>query len=179
MKNKKPVWFTYFSNVVPAEYEKWMEDMEAQGWHIRKIGQWSSLRMVFYKERPRKYRYVFDLQPFPKKDYKDTYRQFGWEFVGQMASAFIWRREYEGERPEAFTDSESLEKRSTRTAGAASVSMTMFWTAAAAIAILLVTQYGNMSASTSLQLIIADIFFGVLAILMTLAVWKIYKNRNK
>ena len=135
--------------------------------------------MVLQKGRPRKYRYVFDMQPFPKKDYKQTYEQFGWEFVGQMASAMIWRREYEGERPEAFTDSESLERRGTRTAGAASVSMIMFWIAAIVIAVVLLLLYNEMPWEHSLELIILDVFMGTLAILMTVVVRKIYKNRRK
>lgn len=179
MKDKKTKWFTAFTNVVPAEYELWFENMEAQGWHIKKIGQWSSIRMAFYRERPRKYRYVVDMQAFPKKDYKETYKQFGWELMGQMASSFIWRKEYEGERPEAFTDPESLEKRGTRTARAASVSMVMFWVIAVVIAIVLAVEYSKMPASTSMQLIILDAFIGALAIGMTFVVRKIYKNRNK
>ncbi len=55
--------------------------------------------MNFVKEKPKKYRYVIDMQAFPKKDYKLTYQEFGWEFVGQMASAFVWRKEYAKERP--------------------------------------------------------------------------------
>ncbi|MEI6100207.1 MAG: DUF2812 domain-containing protein, partial [Eubacteriales bacterium] len=111
--------------------------------------------------------------------YQQTYEQFGWEFVGQMASAFIWRREYEGERPEAFTDSESLEKRTTRTAGAASVSMILFWVVAVVIACILMVQYDKMPRGDSLQLIILDCFIGALAILMSFVVRKIYKNRKK
>jgi hypothetical protein len=179
MKNKKSVWFSAFTKVVPAEYEAWMEDMEAKGWHLKKIGQWSSVRMVFYRSKPHKYRYVFDMQPFPKKEYTATYEQFGWEFVGQMASAFIWRKEYESERPEAFTDVESLDKRGRRTAGAAAVSMMVFWTGVAAISIVLAVLYGRMSQEDRIELIFMDIFIGVLAVLMSIVVRKIYKNRNK
>jgi hypothetical protein len=179
MKNKKAFWFSAFKYVVPSEYEAWMEGMEEQGWHLEKIGQWSSIRMVFHRGEPRKYRYVFDMQPFPKKDYVATYEQFGWEFVGQMASAFIWRKEYAAERPEAFSDSENLEKRGRRTAGAAAVSMIMFWIVAAVIAIVLGVQYGKMPSEDSVQLIILDVFVGAMAILMSLVVWTIYKNRKK
>lgn len=179
MKNKKTVWFSAFTHVVPSEYEAWMEQMEAQGWHLKKIGQWSSIRMVFQWGSPHKYRYVFDMQPFPKKDYIQIYEQFGWEFVGQMASAFIWRREYEGARPEAFSDSESLEKRGRRVAGAASVSMILFWVVAIVLSIILALQYNTLPTEDSFQLIILTALIGVFAILMSFVVGKIYKNRKK
>lgn len=179
MKNKKSVWFSAFTHVVPSEYEAWMEEKEAQGWHLNKIGQWSSIRMVFHRSEPHRYRYVFDMQPFPKKDYIETYEQFGWEFIGQMASAFIWRKKYTNERPEAFTDAESLEKRGRRTAGAASVSMIMFWIAAIVTTIVLAVLYDQMPPEDRVQLIVLDVFVGTLAILMSIVVFTIYKNRKK
>ena len=70
--------------------------------------------MTFHKTEPKRYRYVFDLNAFPRKEYTATYEQFGWEFMGQMASCFIWRKEYPGQRPESFTDQDSLTRRNKR-----------------------------------------------------------------
>lgn len=114
MKSTKTVWFSFFRRVVPADYEAWLEEMAKQGWNLDRIRQRDSLRMTFYKTQPRQYRYVFDLNAFPKADYKAAYQQFGWEFMGQMASCFIWRKEYTGERPESFTDQDSLIRRNKR-----------------------------------------------------------------
>ena len=114
MKNTKTVWFSAYRWVVPADYEAWLETLAKQGWNLQRIRQWDSIRMTFHKTEPKQYRYVFDLNAFPKKDYKATYQQFGWEFMGQMASCFIWRKEYTGERPESFTDQDSLTRRNKR-----------------------------------------------------------------
>ena len=114
MKNTKTVWFSAYRWVVPADYEAWMETLAKQGWNIQRIRQWDSIRMTFHKTKPKQYRYVFDLNAFPKEDYKTTYQQFGWEFMGQMASCFIWRKEYTDERPESFTDQNSLIQRNKR-----------------------------------------------------------------
>jgi len=179
MKDKKAVWMSAFTNVVPAEYEKWMEEMEAQGWHVDKIGQWSSIRMVFRRGEPRKYRYVYDMQAFPQKDYVSTYQSFGWEFVGRMASSFLWRKPYEKERPEAFTDAENLEKRGKRFAGAASVSMVLFWAALAVILIVLLARAGSLRFDDRLNLGILLVFMAFLAGGMTYVVRKIYKNRKE
>lgn len=126
MKNKKRVWFSPFVRVVPADYETWLEDLAMQGWNIDKIGQWSSICMDFTRTRPRRYRYVFDMQISPHPEYLFTYEQFGWEYVGQMASAIIWRKEYKKERPESFTDQESLERRNRRVLAAVSVNFWLF-----------------------------------------------------
>lgn len=111
---KKTVWFSAFRRVVPADYEQWLETLALQGWNIDRVGQTSSMKMTFTKTNPMQYRYVFDLNAFPNKDYFNTYEQFGWECIGHMASCYIWRREYTGARPESFSDMESLIKRNKR-----------------------------------------------------------------
>ncbi|RCX18832.1 uncharacterized protein DUF2812 [Anaerobacterium chartisolvens] len=121
--DKKTVWFALFRNVVPADYESWMEKLASEGWNVNKIGQFSSIKMTFNKTSPKKYRYVFDLNAFPRKDYIDIYKQFGWELVGKMSSCFVWRKEYEGVRPESFTDKESIIKRNKRTRNAVAACM--------------------------------------------------------
>jgi len=82
--------------------------------------------MTFRRSEPHKYRYIYDLQAFPKKEYKTTYEQFGWELVVQMASGFIWRKLYTDKRPESFTSLESLEKRSKQVVSAVAVSFIIF-----------------------------------------------------
>lgn len=172
MKNKKTVFLSAFigDNVIPASCEKWYEEMESQGWHIDKIGQWSSIVLTFNKAKPKKYRYVYDIQLIPKKDYISTYEQFGWEFVGQMASAFIWRKEYDAERPEAFSDQESLEKRNKRVLSAISVSFLLFLVATIVEIICIGLFRDKMTASDLVQLIILTalcaVFTGYLGYVM-------------
>ncbi len=125
MKNIRRYWLTPFKYVVPADYENWFEELAAAGWHPVKVGQWSSLAMRFAQGAPRKYRYVVDVQPTPRRDYMRAYEDFGWEFVGQMASVFVWRRVYDGERPESFTDAPSRRGRNRRFIWAVSLSFAM------------------------------------------------------
>jgi len=126
MKDKKTYWLTPFKYVIPADYENWFEKLAFEGWHPVRIGQWSSIAMRFAKGAPKKYRYVVDMQPALKKDYMRTYEEFGWEFMGQMASALVWRREYDGERPESFSDSASRRGRNKRFFWAVSASFFIF-----------------------------------------------------
>ena len=111
MKDTKAVWWPTYKYAAPADFEHFMERMAAEGWNVDKIKQWSSFRMVFHRAQSKKYRYIMDLNAFPKKDYVATYEEFGWELVGKMASVYVWRKEYTDERPEAFTDPASLRKR--------------------------------------------------------------------
>lgn len=125
---KKTVWFSMLKKVVPADYEDWLESLALEGWNIEKINQFSSIKIDFVKTEPRKYRYVFDLNAFPNKDYQNIYTQFGWELVGNMASCFIWRKEYTNICPESFIDKESTIKRNKRVRNAVIAAFTLVLT---------------------------------------------------
>ena len=111
MKEKKAVWLLPSRFVTPEALEAYREKIAMEGGNISHISQWSSLRMVFQKSEPRKYRYVVEVNPFPKQDYQQRCEAFGWELVGKMASMFVWRMEYEGERPEPYAEPGSLAER--------------------------------------------------------------------
>lgn len=177
MKNKKIFFCSAFKYVVPAEYEQWFEELATTGWHPVKIGQLSSIAMRFEKSEPRKYRYVVDMQPTPKKNYKQTYEDFGWEYVGKMASAYVWRKEYTNERPESFSDNSSLKARNNRFIVAISVSFIIFLLSA--LAFLAGAIFSNFSSSERLQFGIASALFFVIAVLLGLAMVKINKNIDK
>lgn len=113
MKNTKSIWFLPYRYIAPADIENLLEKMAAEGWHIDRIFQLDSFCMKFCRSTPKKYRYVVDLHAkICSNDYISTYESFGWEFVGKMASLYVWRMAYTEERPEAFTDSASVHERS-------------------------------------------------------------------
>jgi hypothetical protein len=177
MKTKKVVWLSAFKHVIPAEYENWMEEMASQGWNIDRIGQWSSVRMVFTKSTPKKYRYVYDIQSNPKKDYRATYEQFGWEFVGIMASCFLWRKEYSSERPEAFSDLQSIENRNNSVVKAVSVSLIIFISAFMITLIALGVTFRSLAVGDTIQLIMFLLFSGSIATYLAWIRRKIHNNR--
>jgi len=131
--NKKTVWFSAFKTVVPADFEEWMESLAKEGWNVDKLGLFGAFKIVFYKSEPKKFRYVFDLNINPKKDYMQTYEQFGWEYVGRMSSCFIWRKAYDEIRPESFTDKESRIRRNKNMKNAYRVNLIMMLAAVAAV----------------------------------------------
>lgn len=112
-KNIKAAWFLPFRYIAPADLENYYEQMDASGWHVDKISQINSFCTKFKRSEPQKNRYVVDLHAkFKTKEYIETYKSFGWELVGQMASMYVWRKPYTEERPEAFSDTASVNKRS-------------------------------------------------------------------
>lgn len=179
MKDKKIVWFSAFRRVIPADYENWLEQMAAEGWHINHFRQWSSIYMTLTRGEPKKYRFVYDPQVSPRKDYITTYEQFGWEYLGRMASAHFWRMEYAGERPEAFSDKESKVARNRRTLSAVSVSFFLFLAADLFFGGMLTFFPNILSKGDKTQIIFAEIFFCIVTILLGLVLLVLRKNERR
>ena len=177
MSDRKIVLFSAFRYLLPSDYENWLERMAAEGWHYNRFRQWSSILMVFRKGEPKRYRFVYDPQVSPRQQYIPTYEQFGWKYLGRMASAHFWRMEYEGERPEAFSDHESMVKRNRRTIAAVSVSFIIFLVAVLSIGTVLLFFPDSLSNTDRIQLVIAEGFFG--AIMITLGVVMLLLRKNE
>jgi hypothetical protein len=177
MTDSKIVLFSAFRYLLPSDYENWLERMAEEGWHINRFRQWSSIIMTFKKGPPKRYRFVYDAQVSPRKEYIPTYQQFGWEYLGRMASAHFWRMEYEGQRPEAFSDHESIVKRNRSTIAAVSVSFIIFCVTVLTIGIFLLFLADTLSSPNRTQLVIAEGFFGM--IMITLGVVMLFLRKNE
>jgi len=113
------------------------------------------------------------------KDYISTYEQFGWQYLGRMASVYIWRMEYKDERPEAFTDKDSIISRNNRTIAAVSFSFTIFLLASLAMSIALIFFPSYISANDRMQLIIAALLFAVFAVTLGAVMIYIHKGNRQ
>jgi hypothetical protein len=180
MKNKT-VYFSAFreGNIIPTNFENWLEKMALEGWQVEKIGQWSSLKMDFIQSKPRKYRFVYDVYSFPSEKYKNMYRQFGWELVGQMASAVIWRKEYSETKPESFTDLESLEKRNKRVVNAVMINFILFSAAALGFLVTAALKPVSLSHADIVQFIIAGSLMLLIAFILGSVMYQIKKKMNR
>lgn len=90
------------------EVEGWLEEKAAAGWHLDKVDR-MLLRFRFVRGAPKAVRFCADYPGEVNDEYGTIFSDAGWELVGQGAGWYIWRAEYEvGERPQAFTDVESL-----------------------------------------------------------------------
>ena len=179
MTDRKIVLFSAFRYLLPSDYENWLERMAAEGWHINRFRQWSSIVMTFRRGEPKRYRFVYDPQVSPRKEYIATYEQFGWEYLGRMASAHFWRMEYEGERPEAFSDQESIARRNKRTIAAVSVSFSIFLITVLVVGILLLFFADSLSEIDRTQVVVAEGFFGVITIALGTVMVFLRKNESR
>jgi hypothetical protein len=173
----KREWFAAFRYIVPADFENWLEAQAREGWFCERVGQWSSIRMTFQKGEPAKYRYVADVQVHPRPDYLSTYEDAGWERVGQMASETLWRRKYEGERPEAFTDDASERARTLGFAGAAGIAAGVM--AVGGLAALWASRYADMRSGDARQMLAAGIVFEAIAVAIAYAALRIRAKRER
>jgi hypothetical protein len=179
MREKRRVILPVFRRVVPADLENWLERMAAEGWHINRVRQWSSLMMTFRRGEPKKYRFVCDFQASRRKEYMATYEQFGWEYLGRMASMYVWRMGYDDERPEAFSDRDSRVGRNRRTILAVSVSFTLFLIMILFYAVQLIFFSDSLSPGDRNQLIAVEVFFSIFVALLGWVMIYIWKNRMR
>jgi hypothetical protein len=178
MKTKKKYFGVTFRKVVPAEYELWFEELALKGWHPQKIKHTSSFVMTFEKSQAIKYRYVVDLQAIPKDDYIPTYQDFGWELMGQMSSLFVWRKEYSDERPEAFSDKESILKRNRRFVKAISFSFALFIIASLVVTISFFMNLPRLDTGGIVQFILGMILSYLLTALLASVIYRILKAKE-
>lgn len=177
MKNTKAVWWTPYKYAAPSDWEHFMETMAAQGWNVDRIRQSSSFRMVFHKTEPKQYRYVMDLNAFPKKDYVATFEAFGWELVGKMASEYIWRKEYTDKRPEAFTDRASLEKRNMNVINVLRVLFIVMLAGIAAVTVARLAAPGSFAGWA--DYVIPVVIFAAMAVALLVFLRKMYRKREE
>ena len=113
---RKTAWLAPFFHPTPSRLEDWLEAQSAEGWQPRDLDDMSAVRMHLQNSKPATLRYVVDPQQGADDDYRATYEDAGWTYVGELSSLHVWRRRYMGERPEAFTDNSSRRARDRRLA---------------------------------------------------------------
>lgn len=179
MKTKMKYLCSAFRKVVPSDYEAWFEKLALEGWHPQNVTHTSSFVMSFVKSEPKKYRYVVDLQAVPKDSYISTYQDFGWEFVGQMSSIFIWRKEYGEERPEAFSDNENIKKRNRRFTKAISFSLVLFIIASLIITASFLVNMPRLDVEEIVKFILGLVLSYSLTFLLASVIYRISKARRE
>lgn len=97
----------------PEKIENWLEEMEAQGWHVD-YGMGIGTTFQFTRGEPRKVRYCADYQNKVTPEYSRIFHDVGWELVYSGMGWYIWGMPYETERPEIYTDMEATIERNNR-----------------------------------------------------------------
>lgn len=107
MKDIKIVWHWWWGWNT-EKVENWLEEMEKKGLNLIKV-DFAQYRYTFKKGKVRKMRYCFDYPAYVKDNYFEIFSEDGWESMdNKMGPWFIWRKPYEDERPNIYTDTKSL-----------------------------------------------------------------------
>ncbi|MFX3636642.1 MAG: DUF2812 domain-containing protein [Candidatus Pristimantibacillus sp.] len=111
--NKRKRVYRWWVGWEPEKTERWIEAMEAEGWHLTRISL-NAIRFDFEKGEPRKMRYGIDFQNTQDPSYKEIFSDTGWELIYSGAGWYVWRMPYTEKRPEIYTDVLSLIERNKR-----------------------------------------------------------------
>lgn len=113
MKDVKILWHWWWGWNT-EKVEKWLEEMEKKGLNLIKV-DFAQIRFSFKKGESRKMRYCFDYPSYVKDNYFEIFKEDGWESMdNKMGPWFIWRKPYEDERPNIYTDTKSLIEKNNR-----------------------------------------------------------------
>ncbi|MBN1880478.1 DUF2812 domain-containing protein [bacterium] len=93
--------------------ERWLEQRERDGWNLVDIGS-LGVSFVFHQGIPRRVAYRVDYQNQVKEDYLQLFQDAGWSLIGKSCGWYFWKQEYTVDKPEIFTDVESLIDRNRR-----------------------------------------------------------------
>jgi hypothetical protein len=102
MKVKK--WLVALKKIVPTEMERYLEEMAAEGYQLRSVGEMGLFYFEFDETENKKSKYVVDISALPKVSYMETLLKKEWEYLGKTGNCYIWRKNYEDKRPEDFAD---------------------------------------------------------------------------
>lgn len=94
--------------------ERMLESMALSGWSLFQVDL-IGIRFRFQRGEKQKVRYCTDYQPNPDNDYFSIYQEAGWSIKWTGANGwYLWMKPYENERPEIFTDTQSLIEKNNR-----------------------------------------------------------------
>ena len=113
MRETKTAWHWWWG-WNPEKIENWLEEKEIEGWHLLKADV-AYIRFKFEKGESRKVRYCIDYQLNVQNNYFELFKEDGWELMGEkFVPWYIWRKPYDDERPDIYTDTKSLIERNNR-----------------------------------------------------------------
>ena len=107
-KDIKTVVRTFFAWQEEKE-EKWLKEMSNQGWYLTRVGFFN---YRFEKGKPADMVYKFDFKVLRKSEmdeYIITFKDAGWEYIGNFGSWFYFRTSADGDHSlELYNDNRSM-----------------------------------------------------------------------
>ncbi len=102
-KRANKLWFAWD----PDKIERYLEEMSLEGWHaVQMDGMLVSF--LFQRGQSKRIRYCVDYQRQEKPEYRQIFLDDGWALLQSSMGWYVWSKEYSGERPDIYTEPESL-----------------------------------------------------------------------
>jgi Protein of unknown function (DUF2812) len=95
--------------------ERYVEDMAQNGWRLSHASN-TLVVLDFQESAPQKVRVCVDYQRKLTQEYTNVFEDAGWERFGRTPGWIMWRKAYQTERPEIYSDTQSLRERNRRVA---------------------------------------------------------------
>ncbi|MCP5456121.1 MAG: DUF2812 domain-containing protein [Thermotogae bacterium] len=108
MKEKKYFKFWHAANF--EKIEKWLEEMAKSGYILKGV-TFAGMIFSFEKSEPKKISYCIDYQMKITSEYTKILSEDGWKIKEIGSGWVIASKEYNGKRPELYTDYESILER--------------------------------------------------------------------
>lgn len=115
-KRRKTFWWW------PWQIEKveaYLEKQAGDGWVLANAGG-ACTSFTFEKRDSARIRYCLDYQDKNKPEYQALFQDAGWKLEYQGSGWYIWSMPYHKERPEIYTDEDSLIRRNSTILGSLS-----------------------------------------------------------
>lgn len=95
------------------EIENWLEKMALDGYRLTEVAS-NGVMFSFEKAEIKKTRYCVDYQQTLDPKYIEILGDDGWEIIKMGSGWYICRKEYDGDRPQLYTDFDSLISRNNK-----------------------------------------------------------------
>ena len=138
--------------------EQLLEGKAREGWVLAKTND-TCTKFVFERQAPASIRYCLDYQEKEKPEYLSLMADDGWKREYKGTGWFLWSKPYSGERPELYTDRDSLIRRSNAILG----SLCAVLAAQIPLAVVILRDMAGKSPFAMVLLVIWGIIIAVLA----------------
>lgn len=155
MGNTKVVnkfWFGWDSEKIEA----WLEQQAAEGWLLQKVGGQMTVFHFLHGE-PAKMRCAVDYQDKDTPDYRQLLQDAGWSLVATYSGWFLWQQRYEIDRPQIYSDLDSLIRRNQRVLNA----LTASFAAQIPLFVVILTTMENHSVAAGVLLALWAVLFAI------------------
>ncbi|WP_353893539.1 DUF2812 domain-containing protein [Proteinivorax hydrogeniformans] len=161
IKKRFILWWIY-----PDKLEKWLENMERQGYNLHRIGK-KGITYWFEKGSPRKIKYCIDFQRRLDLGYYDIHKENGWNLVftrkNYPGTWSLWAQQYKETLPQFYSEKSDAIKHAKNV-----LKVNFQWPLLLPLAVLIPSTFNQIQQGITTIDIISTIIIAIIIIQLTL-----------